>query len=109
MGRTEDWLSQIDIPGCVNRFKSTAAERESVKQQLAMGKSPVNIETEDRVMMRAQHLGLNPDEAESIVVTAREQESSLPSPSSAPVGAPRGMPATADFQKRWARAHHRLG
>lgn len=98
MGRTEDWLSQMDIPGCVNRFKSSAAERESVKQQLAMGKSPVNIETEDRVMMRAQHLGLKPDEAESIVVTAREQESTLPRPSAASVGAPWGMPASADFQ-----------
>lgn len=98
MGRTEDWLSQMDIPGCVNRFKSSAAERESVKQQLAMGKSPVNIETEDRVMMRAQHLGLKLDEAESIVFAAREQESTLPRSGAAPVGAPRGMPASADFQ-----------
>lgn len=48
----------LELAGVGARFQGSASEREAVKKQIKLGKSPAEIESKDRVERRAQHLGI---------------------------------------------------
>jgi len=54
-----DLMSQLNNPEVARRFRVSAGERELVKEQIKLGKSPVEIEKADRVKRRIRDLGIN--------------------------------------------------
>jgi endonuclease I/V8-like Glu-specific endopeptidase len=66
-----DFVSQIKVPGTRARFKESAPERELVKRQIRAGKSPLEIELDNRVEMRIENLGFADTEARTLAREVR--------------------------------------
>ncbi|MCI0349533.1 MAG: serine protease, partial [Acidobacteriales bacterium] len=67
-----DLASQIRNANAGARFRGSAAERELVKGQIKLGRSPIEIESKERVERRAEHLGIKKEAAAAF---AREVKS----------------------------------
>jgi endonuclease I/V8-like Glu-specific endopeptidase len=58
-----DIKSQLRVPDVTERFRGSAGERELVKEQIKLGKSPAEIERQDRVKGRVVDLGIKEEVA----------------------------------------------
>ncbi|MDX1964970.1 MAG: endonuclease [Pirellulales bacterium] len=67
-----DIKSQLRLKGVGPRFRDSAGEREFVKEQIKIGKSPVEIERVDRVERRVADLGIGTETAENFARSFKE-------------------------------------
>ena len=66
-----DLMSQLHNKDVAARFRKSAGERELVKEQIKLGKSPVEIERVDRVERRVRDLGVAKNEARDFARTVK--------------------------------------